>query len=135
MSTPTSTNADRLASLPKPSLTPEGRVWLHDLPLPPELVPELEYQCQRYWFWQRAKYRRFHEDELKLQWYFGGHLIYYLWAPTGIAVVSVGGPTGEGAFHRFRDQLPVAERDQLRSEYVFPWNDDVSLCPAMWEVP
>ena len=53
MSAPTSTDVDRLASLPKPSPSPEGRIWLRDLPLPPELVPIIEDYCKRFWFWER----------------------------------------------------------------------------------
>jgi hypothetical protein len=123
MSAPTSNDADRRASLPKPSPTPEGRIWLRDLPLPADLVPIIDEWCRERWFWQRARYRRYLEEELKLQWYFGGHYVSYLITPHGYAVLTLD-DMSEGATHRLRNQLPAEERDQLRSDLVQKWDSD-----------
>jgi hypothetical protein len=132
MSAPTSSGPDRLASLPKPSPTPEGRIWLRDLPLPAEALPYVEEYCRRFWFWERAAARRRVEEDLKLQYYFGGHDVYYLATPKGLAILHLG-LLGEGGFHRLRDQLPVEERDQLRLRPVEKWNSEAPL-PSCYDI-
>jgi hypothetical protein len=42
MNAPTS-DTDRLASLPKPSPSSEGRIWLRDLPLPANTAKDLYF--------------------------------------------------------------------------------------------
>ena len=120
MSAPTSNEVDRLASLPKPSL--ENRIWLRDLPTPPELVPVIEEYCRRFWFWERAAQRRSVAERYKLQWYFGGHHVSFLVTPHGYAVLKLD-DVSEGSTHRLRVQLPVEERDQLRNWFIEKWND------------
>ena len=59
MSAAESLPVDHAASLPKPSLEPEKRIHVRDLPTPPELLPAIEDYARRYggWFW-RARERR-----------------------------------------------------------------------------
>src|SRR5260370_31569077 len=121
-----SPDKDRAASMPKPSPTPEGRIWLRDLPVPAEMLPYIEDYCKGCWFWERAKRRRRIEEDLKLQYYFGGHEVYYLATPKGRAVIQVDN-VEEGGYHRLRDQLPVEEPDQLRSRPVERWNAEGRL--------
>jgi hypothetical protein len=132
MSAPTSNDADRRASLPKPSPTPEGRIWLRDLPLPPEVVPEIEKECRRRWFWQRTEYRRDLEKECKLQWYFGGHFVAYLTSPEGHAVVGMDYDSPED-FQQIVNPLTDEERDRLVHGYIFPWNDKNGIVLGLTE--
>ena len=60
------------------------RVRLCDLSTPPEVVDETERCCQRYG-WQRQQV----EEELKLQYYYGGQAIYVLRTSEGPVVVPI----------------------------------------------
>ncbi len=132
MSSSTSSNTDSRASLPAPSPTPEGRIWLRDLPLPAEAVPHVEEYCRRFWFWERSEARRRVEEDLKLQYYFGGHCVYYLATPKGIMVIQLD-DLQEGAYRRLRDALPAEERDQLIMLPVEKWNAEAHL-PSIYEI-
>jgi|GEM_PF-4668627 len=72
---------------PSPVSSPfqaEKRVRLHDLSTPPEVVAETERCCQRYG-WKRQQV----EEELKLQYYYGGQAIYVLPTSEGPVVVPI----------------------------------------------
>jgi hypothetical protein len=60
------------------------RVRLSDLSTPPEVVAETERCCQRYG-WKRQQV----EEELKLQYYYGGQAIYVLRTSEGPIVIPI----------------------------------------------
>ncbi len=96
------------------------RVRLNELPTPPEVVAEAKECCRKYGWQQRGV-----EEELKLQYYFGGQSIYLLRTPEGLVVIPIEerykGTPG------LRDLLLTpAEKYQAVRDCPSPWNDTVS---------
>src|ERR1700712_5421042 len=122
MSTTESHYIDHAAALPKPSLETGTRLWVRDLPTPPELLPDIEDSVRRYGGWfRRARTRRYAEKSLKFAWYFGGHFVAYLYSPEDYPILLVDCPHEEGIYYKIRNQLPPEEREQLRLEVVVPY--------------
>jgi hypothetical protein len=103
---------------------PPTRVKLRDLPMPAEVAQAVTRHCQKLGLWRR-KYVRQVEEELKLQYHFGGQYVACLPSGEGPVVVAVGSP-GSEEFGRQLDALPLEERRQVT--YLVPtiWNDPSS---------
>ncbi len=64
------------------------RVRLRDLPTPPEVIAAAERRCRKYYL--RGKKRRQEvEENLKLQYYFGGQAVYTLDTSEGLVVIPI----------------------------------------------
>jgi hypothetical protein len=64
------------------------RVRLRDLATPSEVTEEAERWCKKY-LWPGRKRRQEVEEQLKLQYYYGGQSIYLLDTPEGTVVVPI----------------------------------------------
>jgi hypothetical protein len=100
------------------------RIKLRELPLPPEVAAAARRHCQRLGLW-RQKYVQQVEDELKLQYHFGGQCVVYLRLKDGPIVVAAG-EAGSDEFGRQLDVLPPEERRQVSYSFPTTWNDQVS---------
>jgi hypothetical protein len=109
---------------PRIPLPPEGqpmRVKVRALPTPPEVAEEVKKSCRRVGFWRR-KYVQQVEDELKLQYYFGGQAVSYLYTREGLVVVAAGDRNSD-AYDRLLSFLPPEERRQAILDFPFRWHD------------
>jgi len=97
---------------------------LRDLATPPEIAEYVKKQCAGLWFGRKKEQHRL-EEELKLQYYFGGIYVGYLRTPEGGVVVAAGRSDGE-VFWKQLEALP----QEVRYRVVrFPppiWNSEVS---------
>jgi hypothetical protein len=107
------------ADIPAPEAVPR-RIRLRDLPTPPEVVEEVKKWCRKCG-WRRQDV----EDETKLQYYFGGQLIYILHLPEGPVVIPI-----EERFRGTPDLrsilLTPEERYLAVEDCPSPWHDTVS---------
>ena len=72
-------------------LPPEGqarRVKLRSLPMPPEVAQEVKKHCRQLGVWRR-KYVREVENDLMLQYYFGGQDVYLLPTAEGPVIIPI----------------------------------------------
>jgi hypothetical protein len=108
-----------------PAAAPPGeekprRIRLRDLPTPPEVAEEVEQYCKKY-RWNRRET----EEEIKLQYYFGGQPIYVLPSPEGTVVIPI-----EGRYRGMPDLRYVLLSPEERSEacYDVPsrWHDTIA---------
>jgi hypothetical protein len=104
---------------------------LRNLPTPPELAEAVDICCRHAGYGPRGRDRRRVEDELKLQYYYGGWDVAYLPTPEGLVVVAAGECESD-AFGKALDGLPAAER--RRVVYYVPgrWNTAEDPC---WDGP
>jgi hypothetical protein len=126
----------RARTLPQGAAVPAGvppgggaggeplRLKLRELPLPPEVAEEARKYCQQLGLWRR-RYVQDVEDELRLQYYFGGQAVVYLRSKDGPIIVAAGRVADE-AFGRQLDALPPGERRQVNYDFPSVWNDQVS---------
>jgi hypothetical protein len=76
-------------AVPSPGEGQPPRVRLRDLPAPPEVVEEAARWCKKYG-WQGKKNRQEVEEQLKLQYHYGGQAVYILRTPEGAVVIPIG---------------------------------------------
>jgi hypothetical protein len=100
------------------------RIKLRELPMPPEVAEEARRYCKKLGLW-RKRYIQDVEDELRLQYYFGGQTVVYLRSKDGPIVVAAGRVEDE-AFGRQLDALPPGERRQVAYDFPSVRNDQVS---------
>jgi hypothetical protein len=105
---------------------------LADLPTPPEVTEEARRQYARWWKrWGRTSLARI-EQELKLQYYYGGRLICYLRNKEGPEIVIVHNGDDE-EFHRQYRALTPEQRKRAVSMGLPVWMDDVTeMSLAVW---
>jgi hypothetical protein len=104
-----------------PTVNTAAWTYLADLPVPPDLARAIkEALAQGGWVTERQ--RRFHEEELKMQFHFGGKAVAYLQTQRGRAIVVAGPPDGEEVF-RVLDALPRSLRTKITFYPVDPWSD------------
>jgi hypothetical protein len=106
---------------------PEGlpaRVRLCDLPTPPEVVEEAARWCKKYG-WQGKKSRQEVEEQLKLQFHYGGQSVYVLRTPEGAVIIPIE--------ERYKDTpdlryvlLTPEERPHASLEVPPRWRDNTS---------
>jgi hypothetical protein len=105
---------------PAADLEEARRIRLRELPTPPEVTQEVEQYCKKY-HWNRREI----EDQLKLQYYFGGQAIYVVRTPDGPLVIPI-----EGRFRDMADLRYVMLKPEERSEACYtvpsPWHDTVA---------
>jgi len=82
---------------------------IRDLPTPPDIAECAKKRCAKQYFWWGKKHLDQEEDDLKLQYYFGGIYIGYLHNPTGTVVVAAGRLDSE-EFGKQLDDLPAGVR-------------------------
>jgi hypothetical protein len=115
---------------PDPVKTPVRRsrpsvpVLLRDLPLPPEIVPDVEAYCRKYRL-RKARERQEVEEECKLQYYFGGDLVLVLDTLEGGKVVAAGELDSDEFTAQFEGLSPEVRREAVRCA-PWPWDSDVS---------
>jgi hypothetical protein len=103
---------------------PPVPVKLRDLPLPAEVAEAAARDCRSLGLWRR-RYVEEVEEELKLQYYFGGTYVAYLRSADGPVVVAAGAPQSEAFGRQLEAVRPEARRQVV---YAVPtiWNDQVS---------
>jgi hypothetical protein len=97
------------------------RIKLRELPMPPEVAEEARRYCKKLGLWRR-RYIQDVEDELRLQYYFGGQAVVYLRSKDGPIIVAAGRVEDE-AFGRQLDALPPGERRQVAYDFPMAWSD------------
>jgi hypothetical protein len=112
---------------PAPLCPQEGevpRVRLRDLPTPPEVAEEAARWCRKPGLWGKRN-RREVEEQLKLQYYYGGQAVYVLRGSEGPIVIAIP--------ERFRDVpglryvlLTPEERPHACLEAPSVWGDTSS---------
>jgi hypothetical protein len=109
---------------PSPAERGPERVRLRDLPTPAEVVEEAEHYCRKYG-WGGERNRREVEEQLKLQYYYGGQAVYILPTPEGPVVIPIAG--------RYKDMpdlryVLLQPEERSRASYTVPsrWRDSVS---------
>ena len=95
-----------------------------DLPTPPEVSEEVKRHCHRLGL-RRRRYRQDVEDELKLQYYFGGRYVGYLPTDQGPVIVAAG-KLGSEEFGRQLDGVASERRRDVILNVPSPWNDTIS---------
>jgi hypothetical protein len=97
------------------------RQRLADLPTPPEVAARVQSSCKRLGLW-RTKYVQEVENQLKLQYYYGGQWVAYLSTEEGIVIVAAGRPDSD-AFERQLSLLSTEERYSAVRTLPSLWND------------
>lgn len=101
------------------------RQRLADLPMPPEVAEAAKRHCKLLGaFWARQKRRI--EDELKLQYYFGGNWVAYLCTREGIVVLAAAERLDDLSFDRHSPEWTPEERRDATLYRVSRFNDPVS---------
>jgi hypothetical protein len=121
------------APTPQPPARPVPPVpqRLTDLPTPPEVAEEARRRYERRWKrWGGKSVARI-EQELKLQYYYGGHYICYLRNKAGPEIVIVHNGDDE-VFHRRYRALPAEQRERASIRGLPTWGDEVVEIPAFW---
>jgi hypothetical protein len=77
-----------LPAAPSPGEGEPVRVRLRDLPNPPDMVEAAERLCKKYGWWGKQG-RREVEEQLKLQYYYGGQALYILRTTEGPVIVPI----------------------------------------------
>lgn len=108
-----------------PEVKPGQRCYVRDLELTPELQRDLELICQDSGY-RKARDQQRVEDEIKLQYYFGGLDIAYLVTPRGPAVVAAG-DCSTNAYREALDALSPQERQAAVRYTPRGWHRDVSF--------
>ena len=101
------------------------RLKVRELPMLPEVAERVKEYCKKLGFWRR-RYVQEVEDEMRLQYHFGGQYVGLLPSPEGPLIVAAGDLRSE-AFDRQLAALPVDERRQVLLLPVDRWDDTMSL--------
>jgi hypothetical protein len=113
---------------PKPAAQETGPIFpplpchIRDLPTPPEIAECANRHCAKRYFWWRKTYQDSVEEDLKLQFYFGGIYVGYLRNTTGCVVVAAGHMESE-EFGKQLDDLPARVRREVVLFLPPPWNE------------
>jgi hypothetical protein len=126
------TPAQTAGSAPSPSAPAapplaEGRPMrqrLRDLATTPEVAEEIRRYCKHLGL-SRKKSREWVEEDLKLQYYFGGRYVGYLETEEGKVIVAAGRLDSE-EFGRQLDAVSPEERRKVKLFQPFVWDDPVS---------
>jgi hypothetical protein len=109
---------------------PPKRQPLSELAMPPEVAREAEAICKRYGY-RKGRNRQEVEEELKLQYYYGGQHVAYLVTPAGLVVVAAGNIESE-AFRKTLEGLSREEHQKLIIYSPSPWNNEDSWLPTVF---
>jgi hypothetical protein len=96
-------------------------VYLKDMELPPEVQKEVEDICRERRY-RKARDRQGVEEDVKLQYFFGGQTVAYKSTPEGLFIVAVGQLTDEG-FTAELNHLPREERCRITLYHADRWHD------------
>jgi hypothetical protein len=112
------------SAAPSPEQGEPPRVRLRDLPTPAEVAEDAERWCKKY-DWGGKASRRGVEEQLKLQYYYGGQAIYLLRSPEGPVVLPI--PERYRNTPDLRYVLLTAEERSRASSTIPPrWRDTIS---------
>src|SRR5262249_27918610 len=111
-------------AMPAPSTDEPRRLLLNDLAIPLELAQDVEDICRRRGYGRGAA-RKHIEQEIKLQYYFGGQGGSYLATAEGPLVVAAGDMSSP-AFGRALEALSNDERRNVTLYSPARWNDSTS---------
>lgn len=100
------------------------RQRLRDLPTPPDVAERVQRRCEKLGL-SRKESRAEVEEELKLQYYFGGQYVGYLRSAEGKIVIAAGRLDSE-EFSRQLDALDPEERRKVVLDVPSRWNETVS---------
>jgi hypothetical protein len=98
--------------------------YLKDMELPPEVKREVEDYCRSRGL-RRPRHLKEVEEDVKLQYFFGGQWVAYEVTSQGRLVICAGDPDSE----EFRAALASLPREERRRVICFPvwrWNDSES---------
>jgi hypothetical protein len=109
---------------PQTDPTVDTAEWTYvaDLPVPPELAREIERTLKDCGWWTSKCERTFHEDELKLQYHFGGKAVLLIKTPRGRAIIA-SGPADCEEVGRLLNALPRSVRSKTLLYFPDPWAD------------
>jgi hypothetical protein len=119
-------NGNPQSTAPVTAPTPFKWQALKDLQLPPELVKRANERLRRLGFFARfsKKWRRYVEEEAKLQYFYGGRTVALLDTPEWGVIVALGHVASE-EFERAWNSL---SREEQRNSLIYcpsPVDDDV----------
>jgi hypothetical protein len=103
---------------------------LADLPTPPEVAAAARESYAQRWRWG-GKSLATVEEELKLQFYFGGLCVDYLRTPRGIVVLAAG-RCGTSEYQKQLDAIPPDLRPRVIVMIPPRWNDEVGQIPSAY---
>jgi hypothetical protein len=94
------------------------RQRIRDLPLPPEVAAEAKRYCKRLGFWVGGKSLREMEEQMKLQYYYGGLWVACLRTREGPVVVAATEILSDPRFDQQLSYLAPDERRSARLELI-----------------
>jgi hypothetical protein len=115
---------------PSPTRPASTRVVLKDLEIPPALAEAIEEACKQFGF-RSLRDRLYIEEELKLQYYYGGQDVACIQTPHGRAVVAAGS-AGSGELREALQHLGPAERRSVSTLFPEPWDDQTLSVPSVF---
>ena len=104
-----------------PATAPAMRQFLKDLQLPPSLADEVDKSCRRRFFGRRRE-RREVEENIKLQYFFGGQDVAYVSTADGLVIVAAGDLESD-SFGKALEALSADERRRVTLYSPGLWND------------
>jgi hypothetical protein len=96
------------------------RVYVRELPTPPEVAEAVELCSKTKGKWGETRQEM--EDRFKLEYYYGGTVVAYVYTAQGIAVVATEDMTQE-EYDACKAQVTPAERSKLRAAVPPVWNE------------
>lgn len=97
---------------------------LADLPVPPPVIDEMRRRSRQLG-WRGRKALQDLEDELKLQYYYGGLCVNYLRTTQGIVVLAAG-RSGSPAYQEQLQAIPAEQRPRLVLSLPPRFNDETA---------
>jgi hypothetical protein len=101
---------------------PGVRVYVRDLPTPPEVAEAVEL-CSKSLI-KGGETRQEVEDRFKLEYYYGGRVVAYVYTAQGIAVVATEDMTQE-EYDAAKAQVTSTERSRLCAAVPPVWNEPI----------
>ena len=99
------------------------RLLLKDLETPPALAAAIQEASKLFGF-RAARDRLYIEEEIKLQYYYGGRDVACIETPDGRALVAIGTPYIEN-WPQILDSLNPDQRHKVAILTPEPWNDNL----------
>jgi hypothetical protein len=129
---PMATHSDHWSKVRPSGDDPPGptRVVLKDLETPPALAEAIEEACKHFGF-RSPRDRLYIEEELKLQYYYGGRDVACIETGDGRAILAAGTPYIEN----WPNALEGLEPDERRKVAILtpePWDDESLSSPSVF---
>ena len=91
---------------------------LHDFPIPPEVEAVIAWHCRRRGYTKRGRVKV--EQDLKLQYYFGGQTVYARRTPQGLQILAHGDPCSQDLQLK-REQFQGLDGLEFLQRLTPPW--------------